>query len=186
MNVLCLYLVMFTLLLMADGRPQIPEGLGDTISSIGGTAADLIRYTVYMADLILVIKRNIITMDRNLRLHNYFFTYVQIIRNGDPAKILKGTSALIDGLGGGGSNNSTNSTGGIAEVATDVLVGTTRVGGDILESQPAIAETGKGVAADVVSIGSKIVGEVSKNDQIVEGAIEVGKTIQNVFQGLFG
>ena len=55
-----------------------------------------------------------------------------------------------------------------------------------MESQPDIAETGKGVAADVVSIGSKIVGEVSKQPQIVEGAVEVGKTLQNVFQGLFG
>jgi len=140
---------MSTLLLMTNGRPQIPEGLADTIASIGGTAADLIR-------------------------------------SGDPAKVLKGSSALIDGLSGSGSNNSTNSTGGIADIATDVLVGTTKVSGDVLESQPAIAETGKGVAADVVSIGTKITGEVLKNDQIVEGAVEVGKTIQNVFQGLFG
>jgi len=29
---------------MTEGRPQVPEGLGDTITSIGGTAADLIRY----------------------------------------------------------------------------------------------------------------------------------------------
>ncbi len=99
---------------------------------------------------------------------------------------MKGTSTLIEGLSGGGSNNSTNSTGGIADVATNVLVGTTRVTGDILEDQPAIAETGKGVTADVVSIGSKVVGEISKQPQIVEGAVEVGKTIQNVFQGLFG
>ena len=111
---------------------------------------------------------------------------LQLDRNGDPAKILKGTSTLIDGLSGDDSNNSTNSTRGIVNAATNVLVGTTRVSGDILESQPAIAETGKGVAADVVSIGSKIVGEVSKQPQIVEGAFEVGKTIQNVFQGLFG
>jgi len=134
---------------MTEGRPQVPEGLGDTIASIGGTAADLIR-------------------------------------NGDPAKVLKGTSTLIEGLSGGSSNNTTNSTGGIADVATNVLVGTTRVTGDILEDQPAIAETGKGVTADVVSIGSKVVGEISKQPQIVEGAVEVGKTIQNVFQGLFG
>ena len=36
--------VFFNVLLMASGRPQVPEGLGDTISSIGGTVADLIRY----------------------------------------------------------------------------------------------------------------------------------------------
>ena len=39
--VLCVLLNTF---LMTKGRPQVPEGLGDTIASIGGTAADLIRY----------------------------------------------------------------------------------------------------------------------------------------------
>jgi hypothetical protein len=111
---------------------------------------------------------------------------LQLNRNGDPAKILKGTSTLFDGLNGDGSNNGTNSTGGIVNAATNIFVGTTRVSGDILENQPGIADTGKGVAADAVSIGSKIVGEVSKQPQIVEGAVEIGKTIQNVFQGLFG
>ena len=38
-----LFCVLFNTLLMAEGRPQVPEGLGDTITSIGGTAADLIR-----------------------------------------------------------------------------------------------------------------------------------------------
>ena len=98
---------------------------------------------------------------------------------------MKGTSTLIDGLNGDGSNNSTNSTAGI-EYGGNALVGSTRVNGDILESQPDIAETGKGVIADVVSIGNKIVGEILKQPQIVEGADEVGKTLQNVFQGLFG
>ena len=96
---------------------------------------------------------------------------------------MQGTSTLIDGLSGDGSKNNT---GGIADIAADVVVGTTRVSGDILESQPAIANTGKGVAADTVSIGSKIVGEVSKQPQLLEGANDVKNVIQNAFQGIFG
>ena len=64
---------------------------------------------------------------------------LQLDRNGDPSNILNGTSTLINGMSG-----------------------------DILESQPAIAETGKGVASGAVSFGSKIVGEVSKQPQIAE------------------
>ena len=113
-------------------------------------------------------------------------------RNGDPSKILKGTSTLIDGLSGN-SNDNTNSTNGIADIATDVLVGSTRVTGEVLENQPVIADTGKEITAGAVDIGSKLAGEVSNNPEIVEGvvtagkgAIEVGKTVSNLFQGLFG
>ena len=96
---------------------------------------------------------------------------------------MKGSSTLIEGLSGDESRNSTR---GIANVATDVLVGATRTSGDILEKQPAIADTGKGIAADVVSIGSRIAGEVSNRPELIEGGNDIRKTIQNVFQGLFG
>ena len=56
-----------------------------------------------------------------------------------------------------------------------------------------IADTGKEITAGAVDIGSKIAGEVSNNPEIIEGvvtagkgAIEVGKTVSNLFQGLFG
>ena len=105
---------------------------------------------------------------------------------------MKGTSTLIDGLSGN-SNDNTNSTSGIADIATDVLVGSTRVTGEVLENQPVIADTGKEITAGAVDIGSKLAGEVSNNPEIVEGvvtagkgAIEVGKTVSNLFQGLFG
>ena len=104
-----------------------------------------------------------------------------------------GTSSLIDGFTGNESNNSTNSTNGIADIASDVLIGSTRVSGEILENQPVIADTGKEITAGAVDIGSKLAGEVSKQPEIVDGvvtagkgAIEVGKTLSNVFQGLFG
>ena len=100
---------------------------------------------------------------------------------------------MIDGLTGNGSNNSTNSTNGIGDIATNVLIGSTRVSGEILENQPVIADTGKEISAGAVDIGSKIAGEVAKRPDIVEGLVaagkgagEVGKTLSNVFQGLFG
>ena len=94
---------------------------------------------------------------------------------------------------GNGNNNSTNSTNGIGDIATNVLIGSTRVSGEILENQPVIADTGKEISAGAVDIGSKIAGEVAKRPDIVEGLVsaskgagEVGKTLSNVFQGLFG
>lgn len=62
-----------------------------------------------------------------------------------------------------------------------------------MENQPVIADTGKEITAGAVDIGSKLAGEVSNNPEIIEGvvtagkgAIEVGKTVSNLFQGLFG
>ena len=43
MNWAYVMVVLCNAFLMVKGRPQIPEGLGDTIASIGGTAADLIK-----------------------------------------------------------------------------------------------------------------------------------------------
>ena len=112
-----------------------------------------------------------------------YFYLLLFCRNGDPSKILKGSSTLIDGLSGDGNNIQTDR---IANIATNVLVGSTKVSGDVLEAQPAIADAGKNIAADSISIGSKIVGEVSKRPELVANANEVRKTVQNLFQGLFG
>ena len=43
MNPAYLYVVFASVLALTDGKPQIPEGLGDTISSLGSSAATLIR-----------------------------------------------------------------------------------------------------------------------------------------------
>ena len=112
-----------------------------------------------------------------------YFYLLHLCRNGDPSKILKGSSTLIDGLSGDRNNIQTDR---IADIATNVLVGSTKVSGDVLESQPAIADAGKNIAADSISIGSKIVGEVSKQPELIANANEVRKTVQNLFQGLFG
>ena len=44
MDLLYLFPTLISLLGATNAKPQIPEGLGDTISSFGSSAADLIRY----------------------------------------------------------------------------------------------------------------------------------------------
>ena len=44
MDLLYLFVTLISLLCVTNAKPQIPEGLGDTISSFGSSAADLIRY----------------------------------------------------------------------------------------------------------------------------------------------
>ena len=96
---------------------------------------------------------------------------------------MHGTSTLIEGLSGG---NNTNSTGGLGDIARSILVGTTRVGGDVLENQPVIEETGKTITAGAISAGSQIISEVSKHPELLQGANDISNALQNAFQGLLG
>ena len=51
MKQLHLIVTLFSLLITSEAKPQIPEGLGDTISSLGSSAATLIRYHSLLAHL---------------------------------------------------------------------------------------------------------------------------------------
>ena len=51
MKQLHLIVTLFSLVITSEAKPQIPEGLGDTISSLGSSAATLIRYHSLLAHL---------------------------------------------------------------------------------------------------------------------------------------
>ena len=94
--------------------------------------------------------------------------------------MLKGSSALIEGFAGNGESDGNEKP---ENVASRVIAGVAKTGGDVLENQPALTKIIQNLTADGISVGSTVAAAVSKNQpQIIETAGDV----VNAIQGLFG
>ena len=101
-------------------------------------------------------------------------------RNSQPDKVLKGSSALIEGFAGSADSDGGKKPEG---VASRIIAGVAKTGGDVLENQPTLTNIVKNLTADGISVGSTVAAAVSNNQpQIVETA----SNVVNALQGLFG